>query len=355
MIVVAGEALIDLIPGGDSSTGSRSDTDALTINPGGGPFNTARWLSCLGETVSFLGALAADPLGRRLRRALAQAGVGLDLAVEVALPTTLALAQLDEVGAAQYRFYAEGTSVRGLTAPAVVGALSGVERLTALHLGGVALVLAPSSEALECAAALARDREALVLLDPNVRPGLIADRSGYLRRFERVLACTDVVKLSGEDLAWLAPGVERDAAVDALLAHGPAVVLLTDGGEGVSVHFGRGFGGAGACTAAAAASVHVAAEPVDVVDTIGAGDAFGAGFLAHLLRGAAAGSAAGPGFQDSAGRVSRPGGGFLDPRGALHDRAAVLRAARFATRIAGIACRQRGAEPPATLPVPGAP
>src|ERR1700674_954649 len=98
MIVVTGEALIDLIP---TAVGD------LGVNPGGGPFNTARWLGRLGADVGFLGSIAADPLGQRLRTGLLEAGVALDLVVATQLPTTLAVAQLDDAGAAQYSFYTD--------------------------------------------------------------------------------------------------------------------------------------------------------------------------------------------------------------------------------------------------------
>jgi fructokinase len=146
MIVVAGEALVDLVP--DSS-------GALRVHYGGGPFNTARWLARLGQPVSFLGTFSDDPFGQQLRGALVQDGVGLELADRTALPTTLALAQLDDSGSASYRFYTE--------------------------------------------------REALVMFDPNIRASLTADRDRYLDRFWRALRHTDVLKVSVEDLRWLIP------------------------------------------------------------------------------------------------------------------------------------------------------
>ena len=94
---------------------------------------------------------------------------------------------------------------------------------------------------------------------------MIADAAAYRARLDRVLALADVVKVSEEDLDWLAPGVPRPTP-RALLDHGPAVVLLTLGADGALV-----------LTATARA---VAAPPVDVVDTIGAGDAFSGGWLA---------------------------------------------------------------------------
>ena len=316
MIVVAGEALVDLIP---------TPAGSLAIHPGGGPFNTARWLGRLGADVAFLGSIAADPLGQRLRDELVATGVVVDLVAASELPTTLALAQLDESGAARYSFYTERTSAADLAVDRVALPAS----LDALYLGGLGLVLEPIGSTLAGAVALARERGALVMLDPNVRPSLIADRDAYLSRLFAVVAQTDVLKLSTEDVAWLSPGEPPRAAARALLERGPSVVLLTAGAAGATVF-----------TAAAAAGTTVPAVQVDVVDTIGAGDAFSAGFLSRWLA---------------------PWGTFC-PTGTESPPAhvpaqALVEATAFATRVAALACTLPGATPPPTLdtlPAPGA-
>ena len=257
MIVVTGEALIDLIP---------TPAGDLGVHPGGGPFNTARWLARLGADVGFLGALAADPLGQRLSDQLVEAGVALDLVVATELPTTLALAQLDAAGAAQYSFYTN-TSMADVW-PEQVEALLPAE-IDALYLGSIGLVLAPAATAGVRAVELARARGALVMVDPNVRASLIADRPAYLARLETVLVSTDVLKLSVEDLAWLAPGEPPLVAARRFLDRGPQVVLLTAGADGSTVLTAEG-------------ATPIPPVPVDVVDTIGAGDAFSAGLLAAL-------------------------------------------------------------------------
>jgi len=295
MIVVAGEALIDLIP---------TPSGDLGVHPGGGPFNTARWLGRLGMQVGFLGALAGDPFGQRLRESLTEAGVALDPVVATQLPTTLALAQLDDTGAARYSFYTEGTSIRDVRPEQVRARLP--HQLDALYLGSIGLVLEPIADAVEVAVALARQRGALVMVDPNVRAALIDDRARYLRRLDSVLAQTDVLKLSVEDAAWLMPDRTPDAAARALGERGPRVVLLTEGGDGATVF-------------SAGTQAHVPAASVTVVDTIGAGDAFGAGFLANWL---------------GADR-SAPD--------------AVAEATASAIRAAGLACTVQGATPPADL------
>jgi fructokinase len=105
------------------------------------------------------------------------------------------------------------------------------------------------------------------MLDPNCRPGAIVDRAAYLGRIGRIAARADVVKASVEDLAYLYPGSPPAEAAESLLAAGPALVLVTDGPRPA-----RAF--------LPGAVLTVEVPGVDVVDTIGAGDAFGGGFLA---------------------------------------------------------------------------
>ncbi len=135
--------------------------------------------------------------------------------------------------------------------------------------------------------------QALVMVDPNVRPWVIGDADTYRRRLRRVLARSDVVKVSEEDLAWLEPQRSAAAAARMLLQAGPRVVLLTRGGDGVQVVTGAG-------------DVPVPAPDVEVVDTIGAGDAFGGGFLAWWRsQGLGARAARRPGRRRRGRRVRR--------------------------------------------------
>jgi fructokinase len=309
MIVVTGEALMDLIP---TATGD------LGIHPGGGPFNTARWLGRLGADVAFLESIAADPLGQRLRDELVAAGVSLDLVVTTKLPTTLELVQLDSAGAAQYTFYPE-TSMADVW-PEQVEQLLPTE-LDALVLGSIGLVLEPAASAGLRAVELARGRGALVMVDPNVRATLIDDRSVYLRRLEAVLAQTDVLKLSVDDLEWLAPREPPVSAARRYLDVGVQAVLLTAGASGATVLTADG------------GVEEIAPVAVDVVDTIGAGDAFSAGFLSHWL---------------GRGRGNTPPGGKTPPASGAGV-AEVAESARFAARVAAVACSLPGGTPPADL------
>jgi fructokinase len=296
VILVAGEALFDLIYDGDES---------LQGHPGGAAFTTARTIGRLGQPVAYLGRLSTDRFGIRLERMLVADGVRLDAVVRTDEPTTLAMAELDETGSAAYRFYERATSAPGLTPEAALAALP--PGVAILHVGTLGLTLEPMATALE-AVVEELSGHALVMVDPNVRPWVIADADTYRSRLGRVLARSDVVKVSEEDLAWLEP--ERSAADAArmLLQGGPRVVLLTRGAEGVQV-------------VTSAGDVPVPAPEVEVVDTIGAGDAFGGGFLAWW-------------------RAQGLG------REQLDDRAAVVAAATFGALVAARTVARAGASPP---------
>ncbi|MGZ4268187.1 MAG: PfkB family carbohydrate kinase [Solirubrobacteraceae bacterium] len=297
MILVAGEALFDLV--------SR-DGEQLAAHPGGGPFNAARTLGRLGRPVAFLGRISTDRFGTVLAGMLAQDGVALDPVLRTDDPTTLALAELDTASDARYRFYAAGTSAPDLTPELALALIP--RDLEMLHVGTLGLVLEPMAGALEALVNVVADR-ALVFVDPNCRPSAIDDEIGYRDRITRVVSTAHVAKVSADDLAWLRPGEPPLDAARALLDHGPAAVLLTRGGEGASV----------VCEAG---TIDVSPPPVEVVDTIGAGDAFGGGFL---------------------GWWHEHGHGPED----LHDPALLEQATAFAALVAARTCARAGASPPA--------
>jgi fructokinase len=255
VILVGGEALYDLVV--DAS-------DQVRGHPGGAAFTTARTIGRLRQPVAYLGRLSTDRFGTTLERMLAEDGVRLDAIVHTDEPTTLALAEIDETGSARYRFYDRATSAPGLTTEAALAALP--EAVGILHVGTLGLLFEPMATALEAVVEELSGR-ALIAVDPNIRPDVIADTEAYRARLRRVLARADVVKVSEDDLAWMDPHSAPQAAACALVEHGTRVVLLTRGAQG-------------ALALTADGETAVPAPKVDVVDTIGAGDAFGGGFLA---------------------------------------------------------------------------
>lgn len=306
MIAVVGEALIDLItgPGG-----------GVRAVPGGGPFNVARTISRLGQESAFLGRFSADPFGRLLRTSLDRDGVTALLHEAVEAPSTLAVADISRAGAVRYRFYLAGTSAAALDYPEAAAALA-VAGASALHVGSLGLVMEPAGTTVEQLVA-EQDRRVLVMLDPNWRPGAITDVHAYRERVSRVLSRADVLKVSREDLGYLLPGTRSDHAAASLLVRGPALVLVTDGPRPA-----RAF--------LPGSQIEVPVPPAEVVDTIGAGDAFGGAFLAWWL----------------GNKLGRPD---------LERADMVREALRAAVGVAVLTCTRAGAEPPRAEDLAGHP
>lgn len=261
MITVVGEALVDLVISLDGSVEA-----AL----GGAPYNTAIAAARLGAVVEFAGRLSDDRFGQLLVERLEADGVRL-VANRTDRPTTLAAAEIDECGAASYRFYIDGTSAPALTTADVqfhTQEFDGAEAGDILFTGGLGLVLEPMADTvIELVGR--RRRDTLVMVDVNCRPKVIDDRENYGERLERLLAHTDIVKVSDDDLTYLHPGDETTDAARRLLGHGVEAVLVTAGTSATSI-----------VTNAGVVSVPVPPLERPVVDSIGAGDTFGGGFLA---------------------------------------------------------------------------
>jgi fructokinase len=242
--LVIGEALIDTVGGED--------------HVGGSPLNVAVGLARLGRGVDLLTHIGDDDAGRRIAEYVKAAGAQLVPASVSAARTPSATATLAEDGSASYSFDLDWE-------------LSGTPPVPPplfVHTGSIAGVREPGC--LAVAALLDAYRiSATLTFDPNVRPSLIVDRDLARERIEHLVERCDVVKASAEDLSWLHHNQPPEVTARTWLASGPAIVALTLGDQG-SVGF------------CAAGEVRVAARPVQVVDTVGAGDAFMVGLLDTL-------------------------------------------------------------------------
>ena len=259
MILCCGEALIDMLPrqlpGGEST---------LLPAVGGAVFNTAISLGRLGHDTGFFAGLSTDMFGRQLADALKNAGVDTSLCPRSDRPTTLAFVELTD-GQARYTFYDENTAGRML-APDAVPELD--DRVEALHFGAISLISEPCGSSYEALLAREADRR-VISLDPNIRANFIADPDAHRRRMRRMIAESDIVKVSDEDLAWLEPDRDAQEVKKRWIDEGVCIVVETHGAEGASAMTNGTV-------------VRVPAKKVDVVDTVGAGDSFDAGFLAGL-------------------------------------------------------------------------
>ena len=293
-VLVLGEALMDLIVSPDGG---------IEAVPGGGPFNVARTIARLGVPASFGGGVSDDVFGRRLAGVLAADGVDVPVSVRAGQPTTLALAELDEHGSATYGFYLDKTAAAQVS----IEDLPPLDALHVLAVGTLGLVMEPIASTVDAAvAAVAEDT--LVFLDPNCRPSTITDEVAFRALLDRLVARADVVKVSGDDLAYLDPSSAPLDAAHHVAARGPRIVLFTDGGDVVRIVHADG-------------EITVQVPAVDVVDTVGAGDAFGGAFLA---------------FWEAAGHG----------RHELADLELVRATVERAIVVAGITCTRAGADPP---------
>ncbi len=247
--LVIGEALIDIV---------ERDGRVLGEHVGGSPLNVAVGLGRLDRGVDFLTHIADDERGRRIVDYVEASGVRLVPGSISAAHTPTAAASIDEHGSATYTFDIDWrlTGTPEVPPPVVV------------HTGSIAGFLDPgclATVALLDAYRLA----ATITFDPNVRPALIIDRDQAVSRIDRLVEKADVVKASDEDLRWIDPTRTPEQIATAWQALGPSVVAVTMGGQG-------------AFATCAAGTVHVDARPVEVVDTVGAGDSFMTGLIDAL-------------------------------------------------------------------------
>jgi fructokinase len=289
VIVVGGEALVDLVP---APSTVRGELGPLLPRLGGGPYNTAVAAGRLGAPVSFLSRVSTDGFGDALVDRLVDSGVRVDLVRRGPEPTTLAVVTLDADGSARYTFHVQGTADRLLTDP---GPLP--DEVTTLSLGTLSLVLEPGASAYEAVLRRESARGRLTVLDPNIRAGLIPDPAAYRARFATWLPDIGVLKVSVEDARWLADTSDIEPALRDWLAAGVTAIVLTRGSAGLTALTG-------------ADRVDVPAVPARVVDTIGAGDTVHGALLAWLHRNAVRGAAElttldGPAWSDALGFAAR--------------------------------------------------
>jgi fructokinase len=299
VLTVIGESLVDII-----SDARRPE--AIQAHPGGSPLNVAVGAARLGLQTSLVTHYADDRYGLMIDGHLQSNGV--DVINGGTTPTSTALAALGADGAADYTFSITW-EINGASLPA----LAAVEASTHVHTGSIASVLAPGEQATLVLVEAAREH-ATISYDPNCRPAISPDAAAARRQAEVFVAASDIVKASDEDLSWLYPGRTPEETLEAWLELGPAMVALTRGASGpvILAHQGR---------------VEMAAEPVTVADTVGAGDSFMAGLISGLAQLEALGSGGRQRLQTLT----------LDQLHAL---------AAYANRAAAITCSRQGANPP---------
>jgi fructokinase len=296
MFVVIGEALVDLV----GQRGSRM----LVAHPGGSPANVALGLGRLGNPVTLMTHLGRDAFGEMISAHLEASGVRVEGA-DADSSTSLAVATL-AAGIATYDFRIEWD----------IGDLEPLPVETrSLHTGSLATVLEPGRTDVQKLLEHEHQRGRVTIsYDPNVRPALLGSPERARPDIERLVALSDVVKVSDEDLEWLYPDREDEDVAREWLGMGPAVVIVTRGGKGVFAVTNE-------------LEVQRPATPVDLVDTVGAGDSFTSGLL------------------DGLRRADLIGGSHRESLAAI-DEDSLISVLDTASLIAAITCSRPGADPP---------
>ncbi len=262
MILVGGENLIDFI-----QIESVEANPIYQANPGGSPYNCAKAIGRQQVPVSYLTPVSTDSLGELLATGLTDAGVKL-CGARRSEPSSLAVVSLLE-GVASYQFYRQNTAERMVAFEGLNGGVP--EGTDAFHLGSLSLTHGVDAEVWTDFYVAMNERGVFTSLDPNIRAAFITDRAAYMARFKRLLLATDLLKLSDEDLAWLAPETDLETAAMQLLARSSASLLVVT------------LGGDGAFALSGGKKITIPAAPVaEMKDTVGAGDTFMATLLAGL-------------------------------------------------------------------------
>jgi fructokinase len=298
MILISGEALIDLIPDSDKANAY----DALL---GGSPYNVAIGLGRLGSQTAFVSRISADGNGEALAAALAQNGVDLSFVARDIRPTTLAFVMRGTAKTgSRYSFYLDGTAYDGPWPFPKEWPTSG----THLHVGSFSAVERHGQAVVE-AMRSARPR-ATVSYDPNIRPFVTPDRESVTKLVERQASLAHLVKASEEDLEWLYPGRAVEDSLSAWTKLGPRFCVATRGERGALAMLGT-------------ERIEVPAPRIDIVDTVGAGDSFMSALLSAMDRASALGA-------------DRPS----------PNRAELEQWLRFAAAASAITCTRKGSDPP---------
>ena len=313
MIVVIGEALIDLIE--DKSTAGRYQAVV-----GGANANVAIALARAGTKQQLLARISGDAFGQKIHQRLVDNKVGLDFAIAAKEPTSVAIASIGSSGGASYSFYVENTADWGWTKDelptqqtmSAIGA-------TALQFGCLTMAMPPGNAVVEAWAKEYFEKDLLTLShDVNVRPALGFDRDSERVRVERVNSFSHLIKASDDDINWLyglEPGENVDQIAWDWIGDSAKIVFVTRGGDGASIYRRN------------KTKLDVASRKVKVQDSVGAGDTFCANTLAQLQK------------------IGALGSGAFERLAALTDKQ-LIAIAKVSSVAASMACEKTGAEPP---------
>lgn len=301
MIICCGEALIDMLP-----RKAQTGEDVFLPVAGGALFNTAISLGRLGEETGFVSGISNDMFGEQLIDVLTKSNVSSQYCIRSDFNTTLAFVKLTD-GHAEYSFFDEKSAGRQVE----IHDLPDLpDHINAIHFGAISLIPEPCGSAYEQLLKLEAPRS-VISIDPNIRANFINDCDAHRARILRMCAEADIIKVSDEDLDWIANGQDAKTMIAKWRADHTSIVIVTKGEDGADIYYHGGL-------------LEVPVQPTTVVDTVGAGDTYNAGFLSALNK-----------------------AGVLN-KNALKtiDKDVLAQAGAFAAKVASVTVSRAGANPP---------
>jgi fructokinase len=313
MIVVIGEALIDLIE-------IKQHSGSYQAVVGGANANVAIALARAGTPQQLLARISSDALGAKIRARLEQNGVGLDYAIDATEPTSLAIASIGDSGIAKYAFYVKETADWNFTRQELPTAATLSEiGVKALQFGCLTMALGPGNKVIEDWASGFFNNGLLTLShDVNARPALGFEAKLERERVEKLNSISHIIKASDDDINWLyelGPGSNLDDIAWGWIGESEQIVFVTRGPDGVSIYRKGKI------------RLDVPSRNVQVQDTVGSGDTF----CAHMLTGLLAIDALGQNPSELLAAVSNE---------------QLIQISKVAAIAASITCERTGAEPP---------
>ena len=301
MIVIGGDAIVDLIDRGER---------LFEACPGGSTLNCALAAGQLGSEVLYVSTLSTDAYGDLLAARLAECRVSLRDNARSDAYSSLAVVSLDETSQPSYAFYRDGTADREVPVAEIIASFP--QSMSIFHVGSCALIPTEDQDAWLSVVKAAKERGALISVDPNCRPSMTKDPVAYRVGIARFFHEADLVKLSDEDLECLHPEWTTDALNQFMETYAPQLCVYTRGSEGLSAYTREGV------TAEVGASL-----PGPLSDTVGAGDSVHGTLLAEIDRLQIAG--------DKLSQLNQP---------------SLSEILTLASRVAGMNCTRAGCQPP---------
>ena len=264
MIICAGESLIDMV-----SFVTEKGEVQYSPHVGGSILNSAIALGRLGADTYFCGAISNDAFGRLIEDCYRDSRVQEDFIIKTNRPTTLAYSDISDDGIAQYRFVDEHSAGGLIDKNSLKPFVNKIKNAKALLIGGISLQAEPSGTSWQWLVEQVAGH-CVIYFDANIRPNFVEDKAKYLKRFAQLTRKVDIIKISEEDYSYLYGKQDFAKLSSEWLEKGVKLIILTLGEKGAKVIYDGGK------------EISVGIEPVKVIDTIGAGDSFNAGFLFDL-------------------------------------------------------------------------